>query len=78
MRVTLTTFISGTRNGEAWPEVGSVIDLPADEAQDMIANGYAEAVTGRQATAETAVAVPVGETTGAQPVKAPRARKAKA
>lgn len=33
--------ISGTRNGEPWPQRGSGIDLPDVEAADMIAAGFA-------------------------------------
>lgn len=73
MRVQMSVFISGTRDGEPWPEVGGVVDLPADEAADMIANGYAEPVAAKDA--ETASVTPEGETAAA-PIKAPRARKA--
>lgn len=43
MRVTLLVSISGTRNGLDWPPAGSVVDLPADEAEGMIACGHAVA-----------------------------------
>lgn len=42
MLVQMKTQIGGYRNGEAWPAPGGLVDLPAHEAADMIANGYAE------------------------------------
>lgn len=41
MRVRMTTHIGGTRNGEEWPAIGGVIDLPDHEATDLISAGYA-------------------------------------
>lgn len=41
--ITMTTQITGTRNGEDWPPVGATINLPDGEAADLIAAGYAEA-----------------------------------
>lgn len=41
MKVRLIFSISGTRNGEPWPARGGIIDLPADEAHNLISNGYA-------------------------------------
>lgn len=41
MRVRLTTDVSGTRDGLAWPAAGSVIDLPDDEARGMVSGGAA-------------------------------------
>ncbi len=43
MRVQMKTKIGGYRDGVEWPEKGGVIDVPAHEAQGLIANGYAEA-----------------------------------
>ncbi|MGA5330955.1 hypothetical protein ACPCJT_20220 [Streptomyces griseoincarnatus] len=42
MRVRMRVTISGTRDGEPWPERGSVVDLPDDEAKAMVAGGLAE------------------------------------
>lgn len=39
--VRLLIHISGTRNGEDWPPAGGRIDLPDQEAEDMVRNGYA-------------------------------------
>lgn len=41
-KVTLKGQISGTRNGKPWPKPGDTIDLPADEADSLIAQGMAE------------------------------------
>jgi hypothetical protein len=40
-RVVLAADISGTRDGKAWPPKGSEVDLPDDEARDMIRAGNA-------------------------------------
>lgn len=45
MRIKLKVDISGTRDGVPWPGRGSVVELPNDEAQALIANGLAERVT---------------------------------
>ena len=79
MRVSMLTPISGTRNGVAWPPVGGVTNLPAEEAADMIANGYAEPAEPAGPATETADADPVGEVTDAAPAKpARKPRKAPA
>jgi len=44
MKVRMLIPISGTRNGAEWPGRGGVVDLPAGEAADMCAAGYAEPV----------------------------------
>lgn len=36
--------IEGTRNGVRWPEAGGEIDLPDNEATDLLNQGFAEAV----------------------------------
>jgi hypothetical protein len=45
MKVRMKVAISGQRNGVEWPPVGSVIDLPDDEAAGYCAAGMAEPVT---------------------------------
>lgn len=86
MRVTMKYPISGTRNGVAWPGKGESIDLPDDEAAQVIAIGAAFAASGSVAApeapeagpvAETTDAIPEGEQTVATPAKAPRTRKAR-
>jgi len=37
-------LITGSRNGVSWPPIGGVIDLPEDEAMQMVANRYASVV----------------------------------
>ena len=59
MKVRMKVQITGTRNGEKWPPVGGVIDLPTEEAEGYIAQGYCEPVK-----AEKAVATPRGEKRG--------------
>lgn len=44
MKVRMSVQISGSRNGADWPPVGSVIDLPDDEAAGYCANGMATPV----------------------------------
>ncbi|HEY1177100.1 MAG TPA: hypothetical protein VGF17_13170 [Phytomonospora sp.] len=55
MKVRLTSEISGSRDGEAWPAAGEEIDLPAGEAEALIATGAAVPVNSRGADVETAV-----------------------
>jgi hypothetical protein len=45
MLVTMKVKIGGYRDGEPWPDVGDMIDLPAHEAQDLVAAGYAKGPT---------------------------------
>ncbi|MGW1119258.1 hypothetical protein ACWD5B_19455 [Streptomyces tanashiensis] len=45
MRVRMRTKISGTRDGQDWPDKGGEIDLPDDEAEQLIRYGAAETVT---------------------------------
>jgi hypothetical protein len=40
-KVVLAAEISGTRDGKAWPPIGTEVDLPEDEARDMIDAGTA-------------------------------------
>ena len=43
-KVKMLIKMSGTRNGDDWPEIGGTLDVPKDEAANLVANGYAEAV----------------------------------
>lgn len=45
MLVQMRKQIGGFRNLEPWPAPGGVIDVPDGEARDLIAHGYAVAVT---------------------------------
>lgn len=44
MKVRLHVKISGTRNGEEWPDIGDEIELPEAEAIDLCVTGAAEPV----------------------------------
>lgn len=54
MRVRMLRHITGSRNGVEWPLTGGEVDLPEAEATELVANGYAEAVTGPESAAPTA------------------------
>lgn len=41
MKIRMKVSISGTRDGEAWPEKGGVTDLPEGEAKHLVAIGLA-------------------------------------
>jgi hypothetical protein len=41
MKVKLKVQLSGTRDGVPWPAVGSVVELPDDEARSMLVSGTA-------------------------------------
>lgn len=45
MRVQMKASMSGLRDGAEWPKVGEVIDLPDQEAADMIRVGNATPVS---------------------------------
>ena len=73
MKVRMLTTISGTRNGVDWPKAGGTIDVPDNEAADLIGTGLAVADTGKAPTEETATVAP-DEDASATPRK--RSRKA--
>ncbi|MFE7927790.1 hypothetical protein ACFU6S_03495 [Streptomyces sp. NPDC057456] len=41
MRVRMKVTISGTRDGQPWPERGGEVDLPEGEAKQLVAAGLA-------------------------------------
>lgn len=53
MKVRLKVTISGSRDGKPWPQYGSVVDLPADEAAAMCQTGSAEPYTSSDDDVET-------------------------
>lgn len=55
MKVKMKIWISGTRNGEAWPAPGVEIDLPDGEAAKLCANGSALPVRSDEDDVETRV-----------------------
>lgn len=46
MKITMLVAITGTRDGQEWPDVGGTLDVPDREAADLIAVGYAKEVDG--------------------------------
>ena len=44
MKVRMGIQVTGTRNGHDWPAPGGTIDIPDDEAQNLINHGDAERV----------------------------------
>jgi hypothetical protein len=57
VRIRLRVGLTGTRNGVEWPPRGSEMDLPEQEARDMIHGGLVDPVTMFR-DAETAVPTP--------------------
>lgn len=41
MRIRMKVSVSGTRNGEPWPAKGGTVELPQDEAKNLVAIGLA-------------------------------------
>lgn len=72
MKIKMLVSITGTINGQPWPERGGIIDLDTHIAEDMIANKYAEPVAGpvKAAKTEVAAADPVDETAALPATKA--------
>lgn len=71
MEVVMKVQISGTRNGEEWPQPGQRASLPKEEAAALIANGMAKLPA--TPAIETAVAFAAPETatvTGKDSIKA--------
>lgn len=58
MRVRMTTQVSGSRNGQPWPEPGVEVDLPDVEARAAIRSG--NAVDPSEHTGETVLVPPAG------------------
>ncbi|MFC8156314.1 hypothetical protein ACFUO0_20065 [Streptomyces cinereoruber] len=44
MRIRMRVTLSGTYNGAPWPPRGEALDVPADEAEQLIRYGAAELV----------------------------------
>lgn len=57
MKVRLKTEVTGLRDGVPWPKVGGVIDLPDDEAGQLLAAKIVEPL--KAAKPETATVAPV-------------------
>lgn len=50
MKVELLGELSGTRDGQAWPPRGSIVELPDDEAAQLCANRMARPVVTEMVT----------------------------
>ncbi|MBT2594737.1 hypothetical protein [Arthrobacter sp. ISL-72] len=66
--VRLVGKISGTRDGEDWPAPGQTIDLPEDEASQLLASGLAVNPDVETATATTS-GVETATARGNQPLR---------
>lgn len=77
VQVRMKVHVSGTRDGKEWPQRGSVMEMPDDEAMAYIDAGMAEAVATFPTPVETAVAPDVVEKRGPKPaaVTAPGIKK---
>lgn len=75
MRVKLIFRIEGTRDGEPWPSIGGIIDVPNDEAMNLISHGYAIPAPTPQVQ-ERATAEPIIERATLTPTQ-PKRRKGK-
>ena len=62
MLVKMNVTISGTRNGQAWPQRGETVELPDAEATELVAAGLAEeAKNAAPASTESQVAASGGD-----------------
>ncbi|MEU0369103.1 hypothetical protein ABZ070_02365 [Streptomyces sp. NPDC006283] len=78
MKIRMKVQMSGTRNGQRWPEIGKVTDLPTVEAAHLVASGIAEKVEDRDKV--EIAAAPEGEVSKppeAKPASRRRQRPAK-
>lgn len=57
MKVRMTSQVSGTRDGQNWPQPGTVVDLPESEARALVAGGSAVDDTG---SGDTVLVPPAG------------------
>lgn len=74
MRVRMKVSVSGTRDGESWPAKGGTIDLPEDEAKNLIAIGVAAEGGDEEnaaAPADEETAVPDKPSTSRKPAPRP-------
>ena len=78
MKVRMLVGLSGTRNGEKWPQRGEVTDLPTAEAEQLVSSGIAEQAD-EDAPVEAATAPPaeVSVPPAAKPPSRRRGRPAK-
>jgi hypothetical protein len=69
MLVTMKVGMTGTRDGEDWPGIGEVVDLPDAEANDLIAADMA-APAAKAAAPVVAAAVEAPENAATSKVRA--------
>lgn len=55
MRVRMKTDISGSRDGESWPQRGETLEVSDDEGADLCASGLAEPAADKDHDVEKAV-----------------------
>ena len=65
MKTQLVAQISGTRNGEPWPEPPAIVDLPEDEVKQLEENGLARKP--RHIPAAEVVVIPVVTSSPVEP-----------
>lgn len=81
MRIRMLIAMSGLRNGQLWPPVGQITELPTGEAQHLCASGIAEEITDDPPAEETATppvaeaAEPPGAETTTLPAETKRVRR---
>ena len=51
-KVEMVVQISGARDGVDWPAPGGTLDVPEQEAAELIANGFARKPEGKSVKAE--------------------------
>lgn len=44
--IVVKVYVSGLRDGQAWPEVGGTLDVSDVEASELVRAGFAEYATG--------------------------------
>jgi hypothetical protein len=68
MRVQMRVKVSGTRDGVEWPDRGVVVDLPEEEAAQLVHARLAEPASGESAPVEES-ATPADDTEKAVPAR---------
>jgi len=52
VKVQMVVQISGTRDGADWPAPGGILEVPAEEAADLIAHGFAKVIEAKATPVE--------------------------
>jgi hypothetical protein len=69
MKVTMRVQISGLRDGVDWPAPGETVDLPDDEAAELIARGQAATPKEIKAEEKAEAATVAADETAVAPAK---------